>query len=224
MFFNEITEEKDHEMEAYLLRDTLDLVQTENDIAGFYMKHSKSKTHHIENYEEHLEGGFLEENILSSNVKNLEKEWFLNNDIGDDLSKVRDNDKDILNKLNQFTVYSKGIFNILDLNPDDLSHSMDSNDLDEDLEISDSLNDDLSVFTVYASDGLSDDSSGSGFEGQSSDDSDNLSRIDFIKYISDLDIKDFKSELSNFSKNYDTINTNIRIISESLDINTLIDI
>ena len=231
MFFNEITEEKDHEMEAYLLRDTLDLVQTENDIAGFYMKHSKSKTHHIENYEEHLEGGFLEENILSSNVKNLEKERFLNNDIGDDLSKVRDNDKDILNKLNQFTVYSKGIFNILDLNPDDLSHSMDSNDLDEDLEISDSLNDDLSVFTVYASDGLSDDSSGSGFEGQSSDDfgvgsigsgfegqssddSDNLRRIDFKKYISDLDIEDFKSELSNFSKNYDTINTNIRIISE----------
>lgn len=214
IFFREITEEKEHEMEAYLLRDTLDLVQTENDIAGFYMNHSRNRTHHMENYVEYLEGGFIEENILSKGVKNLEKERFLNNDIDDDFSNGRDSDKGILNQLNQSTVYSKGIYNILDLDYDDLSPNIDSDDSDEDLEGNDSINDDLSVFTVYSSDGFGVGSIGSEFEGHFPDDSDKLSKIDFTKYISDKDIEDFKSELRNFSKNYDTINTNIRIISE----------
>ncbi len=204
IFFKEITDEKEYELEAYLLRDTLNLVQEENDIAGFYRKNVKNNNINLENYGQYLEEGFLEENILSRNVKNFEKEQFLNDGMPDDWTDGKDDDKGIWNQLDHSTVYSRGIYNILDLNFDDLNHGA-----DDEMDLNDSLDDDLSVFKVY----LDEDTDIEAADSELAD-LDELNSIEFTKYISDLDKEDFKSELSNFSKNYDTINANFRIISE----------
>lgn len=189
IFFKEFTEEKEYELEADLLRDTLDLVQNENDIAGFYKKKPAQKNYYIENYEEFFDDEFLEENFLSNNVRNLEKEQLLNEDILD--NSLNDADEEFLRQLDNSTIYSKGIYNILDLSIDD-DFSLSFDDSKEDLEMEDELSQAVDIKLEV------------------SDEND----IEFTKYISDLDKESFKSELSNFSKNYDTINTNFRIITE----------
>ncbi|MBE6512102.1 MAG: hypothetical protein E7Z75_02970 [Methanobrevibacter olleyae] len=272
IFFKEITDEKEYELEAYLLRDTLNLVQYENDIAGFYKKKSKQKNY-LNDSEERYDEEFLEESIMNNDIKNMEKEQVLKDDIYDDLKKGSVDSFDIFSQLDKSTVFSKGIYNILDLSSGDFNHIISFADFDEEsdsvLAISGDSDDSEDVLAtggdsddsedvlatgpdsddsedVLAIGGDSDDSKYVFSIGGDSDDSedvfsireedyeddsieredlsrindyvledsDNLSEIEFSKYISDSDKENFKSELNNFSKNYDTINTNFRIITE----------
>jgi|GEM_PF-6263477 len=245
IFFKEITDEKEYELEAYLLRDTLNLVQYENDIAGFYKKKSKQKNY-LNDSEERYDEEFLEESIMNNDIKNMEKEQVLKDDIYDDLKKGSIDSFDIFSQLDKSTVFSKGIYNILDLSSGDFNHIISFADFDGE---SDSVlaiggnglnKDSENVFSiggdsgdVFSIGGDSDDSEdvfsirAEDYEDDSIEredlsrindyvleDSDNLSEIEFSKYISDSDKENFKSELNNFSKNYDTINTNFRIVTE----------
>lgn len=90
---------------------------------------------------------------------------------------------DVLDHLDNSTIYSRGIYNILDLS---------LNDLDENI-----------CYDNYIK----------GFDKKINGHRD-FNNIKFSQYISEADKEYFKSELKNFSKNYNRINANFKIISE----------
>ena len=179
IFFKEFTEEKERELQEYLLKDTLNLVQYGADISGFYKK-SEFEMPFKDNslFDEEQ---FYEENILNNNAKNLEKKQLLTDD-GMNVNNSNTFEFDVLDHLDNSTVYSRGIYNILDLS---------LNDLDKDIGYDNSIdgfNEKINEHRAF-------------------------NNIKFSQYISEADKEYFKSELKNFSKNYNRINANFRIIS-----------